>query len=497
MMMMIYIYIYMIVVIEYCYPGNLYTGTILITYRNWLRRPSMAAMLRRAAHAGALPAARRRAKHSLALPRLAELRDAARLIRTTVPPTPQYAWPLLAQDAGCAEVWVKHENHTRVGAFKVRGGLVYVDWLRRAHPEVRGLVAATRGNHGQSLALAARLGGLSCTIVVPRANSAEKNAAMASLGAQLVEHGEDFQDALEHAHALARGSAALHLVPSFHPLLVAGVGTWALELLQAAPRLQRLYVPIGLGSGVCGALAAKDALGHACEVVGVVSTAAPAYALSLARGACIAHAATTRIADGMACRQPDAGALELLAARALRVVTVDDDAVEDAMRAIFRATHNVAEGAGAAGYAALKAEAASARGAAVAGFVLCGGNVDSDVFARVLASGAARRASNGLPLMGAIGKPVPVRDAGWQVVHGRWRVPRGCRTGRVWCMAMLRCHWHCPLRIQVPTRCTAGAYAGQVDTGAVVWAPAGGGPSLATSRTGERACCAAASAANP
>lgn len=318
-------------------------------------------------------------------PTLADLDAAAAIVYAAMPPTPQYRWPLL--DARCgAPVTVKHENHTPVGAFKVRGGLVYMDWLRRTHPDVVGVVTATRGNHGQSIGYAAQRVGVRATVVVPHGNSVEKNAAMRALGVTLLEEGRDFQESVEFADTIVAGTSGWHRVPSFDSRLVHGVATWALELLRAAPDVETLYVPIGLGSGICGAIAARDALGHRARIVGVVSASAPAYALSLAAGHAMSHEATTRIADGMACRTPVPAALRTIARGAERVVRVTDDEVEAAMRALFTDTHNVAEGAGAAALAALLAdrERAPGRPAAV---VLCGGNVDAAVFARVLAAG--------------------------------------------------------------------------------------------------------------
>jgi threonine dehydratase len=326
------------------------------------------------------------APSSLALPTLDELEAAAALVYDVMPPTPQYRWPLLEARCGC-ELWVKHENHTPAGAFKVRGGIVYFDALSRATPRVAGVVAATRGNHGQSVGLAARRHGIPAAIVVPHGNSREKNAAMRALGVELIEDGRDFQESSEIAAGIAR-ERGWHRMPSFHPLLVAGVGTYALELLRAAPALDVVYVPIGQGSGLCGVLAAREALGAACEVVGVVSTGAPAYALSLARGEPVSHDVTTTLADGMACRTPNADALALMRGRLDRVVEVSDDEVAAAMRAIFTDTHNVAEGGGAAALGALlqererSPERVRGRRAAV---VLSGGNVDADVYARVLA----------------------------------------------------------------------------------------------------------------
>jgi threonine dehydratase len=285
-----------------------------------------------------------------------------------------------------AEVWVKHENHTPVGAFKVRGGLVYMDWLRRERPEVTTVVSATRGNHGQSIPFAAAKFGVRVVIVVPFGNSVEKNRAMRALGAELVEFGEDFQEASEHAERLEKENG-WHRVPSFDMRLVTGVSTYALELLSACRTLDTIYVPIGMGSGACGTIAARDALGLATKVVGVVSAHAPAYALSFASGEVREHEAATLIADGVACRKPDPVALKILRAGVDRIVLVDDDEAKDAMRACFADTHNVAEGAGAIGLAALLKDRA-AGGERVA-MVLTGGNVSSEVFAEVLSNSRA------------------------------------------------------------------------------------------------------------
>jgi threonine dehydratase len=320
---------------------------------------------------------------SFRLPTLAELADAARLVYAHMPPTPQYNWPLLDQASG-AEVWVKHENHTPVGAFKIRGGIVYLDALKRTHPDTTGIVGATRGNHGQSMGFAARLTGLKAVVVVPFGNSPEKNAAMRALGVELVEAGHDFQEACECADALAL-ERGLHRMAGFDRMLVAGVGTYAMEFLQNSPDLDTVYVPVGMGSGICGMMAARDALRLKTKIVAVVSTGAPAYQLSFAAGKKIEHPVTTVLADGMACRTPNERALEAMLAGCERIVAVDEDEVAGAMRALFQATHNVAEGAGAASYAALLQERETMRGKRV-GVVLCGGNVDADVFARVLAS---------------------------------------------------------------------------------------------------------------
>ena len=316
-------------------------------------------------------------------PTHASLQAARAVVYRSMPPTPQYRWPLLCERLG-AQVWLKHENHTPTGAFKVRGGLVYFEGLR-AGGSVRaphGVISATRGNHGQSVGFAARALGIAATIVVPFGNSREKNAAMRSLGVELVEHGDDFQAAREHAAQLAE-SRGLHMVPSFHEDLIRGVASYWLEFFEAVPDLDVVYVPIGLGSGASAAIAARDALGLRTEVVGVVSTGAPAYARSLAQGCAVEAPVTTVLADGMACRVPEPRALEILRAGLARVVEVGDDRVADAMRAIFTDTHNVAEGAGAAGLAAAMLERDRLAGRKV-GLTLSGGNVDHDVFAAVL-----------------------------------------------------------------------------------------------------------------
>jgi threonine dehydratase len=314
------------------------------------------------------------------LPGLSEIESAARLIYRSIPATPQFSWPLINARGG-GEVWVKHENHTQVGAFKVRGGLVYMDSLRREQPEVTTIVSATRGNHGQSLAFAAAQFGLRVVVVVPFGNSVEKNRAMRALGAELVEFGHDFQAASEHAVLLERENG-WHRVPNFDLHLVTGVSTYALEMFSACPALDTMYVPIGMGSGVCGTIAARNALGLATKVVGVVSSQAPAYALSFVAGEVMEHEARTAIADGMACRRPDNLALEIIREGMDRIVMVDDNEVKHAMRAYFVDTHNVAEGAGAAGLAGLLKDRAA--GGERVGTVLTGGNVDSEVFAGVL-----------------------------------------------------------------------------------------------------------------
>ncbi|MGY4831327.1 threonine dehydratase [Sphaerotilaceae bacterium SBD11-9] len=301
-------------------------------------------------------------------------------VHAVQPPTPQYCWPLLSQRLG-AQAWVKHENHTQVGAFKLRGGLVYMEALRQREPHCRGVMSATRGNHGQSIGLAARRHGLPATIVVPHGNSVEKNAAMRALGVELIEHGDDFQAAREHAIELA-STQGLHMVPSFHEDLVRGVATYWLEFFSAT-QPDVVFVPIGQGSGICACAAARQHLGLRTRIVGVVSAHATAYRDSFQAGRVIEAPVSTVLADGMACRLPDAQALQIIRREVDEVITVTDDEVAAAMRALFADTHNVAEGAGAAPLAGALQQRGRWAGRSV-GLPLTGGNVDSEVFARVL-----------------------------------------------------------------------------------------------------------------
>ncbi len=317
----------------------------------------------------------------MTLPTLPEIEAAARVVYREFQATPQYRWATLSGRLG-TDCWVKHENHTPVGAFKIRGGLTYFDQLRQRGELPREVMSATRGNHGQSIAWAARAHGVACTIVVPHGNSVEKNRAMRALGATLIEHGDDFQSSREHAIALATERGA-HMVPSYHADLVRGVSTYWWEFLGAVPQLDVVYVPIGLGSGACAAIAAKLALGHPARVVGVVSAHATTYPDSLAAGRVVEAPVTTRLADGMAVRIADAGALAVLAQHLDHIVRVTDDEVGQAMRDLYADTHNVAEGAGAASFAAAMQERSQLRGQVV-GTTLCGGNVDADVLAKVL-----------------------------------------------------------------------------------------------------------------
>jgi threonine dehydratase len=323
------------------------------------------------------------AQNRLPLPSLADIEAAAQVVYREFQATPQYRWALLSQRLG-TDCWVKHENHTPVGAFKIRGGLTYFDALARSGTLPTSVISATRGNHGQSIGWAARAHGVPCSIVVPLGNSLEKNAAMRALGVTLIEFGADFQESREHAMALATQTGA-HMVPSFHPDLLAGVATYWWEFLKAVPQLDVVYVPIGQGSGASAAIAAKLALGHKARIVGVVSAHATTYADSLAAGRVVEAPVTTVLADGMACRVADQAALNVLIPHLDHIVQVTDAEVAQAMRDIYTDTHNVAEGAGAASFAAAMQERQVLQGQVV-GTTLCGGNVDSAVFAKVLSN---------------------------------------------------------------------------------------------------------------
>lgn len=318
------------------------------------------------------------------LPTLPDIEAAAQVVYRDFAATPQYRWALLSERLG-TDCWLKHENHTPVGAFKIRGGLTYFDQLAQRGALPKEVISATRGNHGQSMGWAARSHGVACTIVVPQGNSVEKNAAMRALGVTLIEHGSDFQEAREHAMQLAAQRGA-HMVPSFHADLLRGVATYWWEFLRAVPQLDVVYVPIGQGSGACSAIAAKLALQHPVRVVGVVSSHATTYADSLAAGRVVEAPVTTQLADGMACRVADAQALAIMAAHIDHIVQVSDAEVAAAMRALFTDTHNVAEGAGAAAFAAAMQEQMQLAGLTV-GVALTGGNVDAPVFAHTIAHG--------------------------------------------------------------------------------------------------------------
>jgi threonine dehydratase len=314
---------------------------------------------------------------------LDELDEARSIVARHFGPTPCQRWPLLDAEFG-SELWLKHENHTPVGAFKIRGGLVYVEHLLRREPDCAGLITATRGNHGQSIGYAARLHGCRCVVLVPKGNSSEKNAAMRALGVELIEHGDDFQEAREQAARIAV-EERLHFVPSFHRDLVRGVATYWLEFFEAAPSLDIVYVPIGQGSGICACVAARNALGLATRIIGVVSAHAPCYSLSWEKRALVEAPARTVLADGLACRRPDPESLDVILASVDEILTVTDEDIANAMRLLFSSTHNAVEGGGAASLAGAIQQRELLAERRV-GIIVSGGNVDSELFAAVLSS---------------------------------------------------------------------------------------------------------------
>ena len=316
------------------------------------------------------------------LPTIPEIEEAQQLVYALMPPTPEIAWPLLRERLG-TEVWVKHENHTPIGAFKARTAIVYTAELFRTSNNVRGLVAATRGNHGQSVAMAARRFNVPAYVVIPRGNSTEKNAAMRAQGAQLIEFGNEFQESKEHAQRLAQQNG-WHFVPSYHRDIVKGVATYWLEFFSAVPNLDIVYVPVGQGSGICSCTAVRNGLGRNTKIIGVVPEGAPAYARSFAAKRKIAAPVTTILGDGMACSVPDEASLQVVLENVERMVTVSEEEIRQAMKIYFTDTHNVVEGAGAAGLAAALKEKDLLPGKRI-GLVVTGGNVDHDVFAKVLA----------------------------------------------------------------------------------------------------------------
>jgi threonine dehydratase len=319
----------------------------------------------------------------------AELEAVLPVVHAAVPPTPQFAWPLLKARTG-VDVVVKHENHTPTGAFKVRGGIVYADRLRRERPQVQGVVTATRGNHGQSLAFACARAGVPCTVVVPFGNSTEKNAAMQAFGAELIEHGRDFDEARERAVEIAK-ERGYEYGKSFDKDLVLGVATYAYELFSAEPDLDAVFVPIGLGSGICGMIGARDALGRKAKVFGVVSDRANTYRLSIDAGRCVPTNSAVTFADGMAVRIPDAQALAIMQAGMAGLVEVTDDEVAEAIRILYSDTHTLAEGAGAAALAALLQRRDTLQGQRVA-VVVSGQNIDRPWMATVLGGGTPKAA---------------------------------------------------------------------------------------------------------
>jgi len=323
------------------------------------------------------------------LPSLAQIQDAQSVVYRHMQATPQYTWPLInrclsgGQQPG-VEAWIKHENHGPVGAFKLRGALIYGYWIKETHPNLAGVVAATRGNFGQGVGMAARLLGLRAVIVVPHGNSKEQNRAIAAQSVELVEHGHDFQESLEFARTLA-DQRGFVMVDSFHERLVMGTATYALEFFQSVPPLDIVYVPIGLGSSICGVSAARNALGLSTQIVGVVAQDSPSYALSFAQHKVVEAPSLTVIADGLACRKPNQFAMEVIWENVARIVQVSDAAIGSAMRAYYQETHNIAEGAGAAALAGAIEEKQVLGGKRI-GIVLTGGNVDRELYEQVLSA---------------------------------------------------------------------------------------------------------------
>jgi threonine dehydratase len=324
---------------------------------------------------------KRKTAMTVNLPTMQQLKHAAEVVYAAMPATPQYSWPLVNEALGC-QVWIKHENHTPTGAFKVRGGLVYLHELSQRDASIKHVVSATRGNHGLSVGFAARRHGMTAHIVVPRGNSVEKNTAMKALGVDLIEYGNEFQDSREYAAKIAKQND-WHMIPSMHPDLLAGVASYWVELFSARPDLDMVFVPIGQGSGICAAIAAKQALGLKTKIIGVVSAHALAYKKSFEAGYKIEAPVSTELADGLACRVPDDTSLAMILAGVDHVLAVSDAEVAAAMKLLFVTTHNVAEGAGAAALAAAMQVKAGLRGLKI-GLPLCGGNVDARQFSAII-----------------------------------------------------------------------------------------------------------------
>jgi threonine dehydratase len=324
------------------------------------------------------PQSRTEAPMSFDLP---ELERAAALVYRVMPPTPLFAWPKLKRRLGCS-VLVKHENHTPTGAFKVRGGIVYLDRLSQAQPATPGVITATRGNHGQSISFAAARAGVAATIYVPIGNSPDQNSAITAFGARLVEFGKDFDEAKHEAFRVA-AAGGLHFVPSFHRDLVAGVASYALELFRGGGELDAVYVGVGMGSGICGLIAVRDALGLKTDIVGVGPYEAPASALSFAAGKTVPHPSARTFADGLATREPNDQAIAAICRGVARFTQVSEDEIAEAMRMYFDDTHQVAEGAGAAPLGALWKDRERMAGKRVA-VVLSGGNIERSRYLQVM-----------------------------------------------------------------------------------------------------------------
>jgi len=314
---------------------------------------------------------------------LMELEQAATDIYQVTPATPQYNWPLLAKTTGC-DVWVKHENHTPTAAFKVRGGIHLLNQLMKANNKPKGIISATRGNNGQSLSYASKRAGLPLTIVVPECNNIDQNNAIQGFGADLVVHGKDFEAARKHSLILQQELGYQAIAP-FEKSLIVGVASYAIELFSAIKDLDTVYVPIGMGSGICGLIKTRDLLNLKTKIVGVVAEGAPTFALSFAAGKVVNTDYANTIADGVATSAPIEEAFEIIKKGASRVITVNDLEIAKAMYQYYQTTHNLSEGAGAVPLAGLMKEKQQMKGKKV-GLILSGGNIDFESFNKHVSS---------------------------------------------------------------------------------------------------------------
>jgi len=313
---------------------------------------------------------------------LDELHQAKELIHTVMPATPAYNWPQINSNTGC-NVWVKHENHTPTTAFKVRGGIYLLDKLSRSKNKPPGIISATRGNHGQSLSFSGASKGIPVVIVAPECNSADQNRAIKSFGAKLILHGVDFEASRQYSHKLQEENGYFH-VPPFCRDLVIGVATYALEFMSAVKDLDTIYVPVGMGSGICGLIKTRDLLGLKTKIVGVVAEGAPTFYQSFQAGHIIPTSEANTIADGVATSSPMEEGFEIIKHGAERIVKVSDQQIAEAMYQYYKFTHNLAEGAGATALAALNKEKQLMAGKKV-GVILTGGNIDFKRFCEYVA----------------------------------------------------------------------------------------------------------------
>lgn len=295
--------------------------------------------------------------------------------------TPTWSYPALSRELGC-ELFIKHENHQPIGAFKVRGGISLMASLSDLE-RGRGVVAATRGNHGLSLAYAARLFGTRAVIVVPHGNNPEKNEAMRALGAELVEYGRDFDEACQQAERLVASQGLRYIHSAEEPAMLAGVASLGIELFEDVPDLDYVFVPVGLGSGICGICLARGVLSPRTQVVGVQAERAPSIYLSWKQKRLVTTESADTFADGLATRVPAELTLEVIQRDVADFVAVGEGAIAWAIRDLLRYTHNLAEGAGAAPLAAIRERRDWVRGKRVA-MIMSGGNIDTATLKRVL-----------------------------------------------------------------------------------------------------------------